>query len=129
MCGLDVTERALVYPEEWEKIREMNGPVARVVAELFDFFFIHLKELGHSGVTLHDPCALLAITDPDMFTMKDYYIEVETKGEYCRGETVADINSVLKKKPNVRAVMDLNRDLFIKKLYDACAYFENKEIR
>ncbi|MBO7698939.1 MAG: nucleoside hydrolase, partial [Erysipelotrichaceae bacterium] len=33
MCGLDVTEKALVYPEDWERIRTLNNPVARIVAE------------------------------------------------------------------------------------------------
>lgn len=129
MCGLDVTEKALVYPSEWEVIRKMGNPVAKVVAELFDFFFIHLKELGHEAVTLHDPCAYLAISDPEMFTMADYYIEVETRGEYCRGATVADLNNTLHKKPNVTAVMDLDRSCFIKKLYEACESYQNWEVK
>ena len=32
MCGLDVTEKALVYPEDWERIRALHNPVAEVVA-------------------------------------------------------------------------------------------------
>ena len=46
MCGLDVTEKAMVYPEEWEKIRALDNPVAKTVAGWCDFFFIVYSSCG-----------------------------------------------------------------------------------
>jgi hypothetical protein len=38
MAGLDVTEKALVFPEDFERVRAVGNPVAKVVAEWLDFF-------------------------------------------------------------------------------------------
>lgn len=38
MAGLDVTEKAQIYPEEFDIIRNLGNPVANTVAEWFDFF-------------------------------------------------------------------------------------------
>lgn len=124
MCGLDVTEKAMIYPDEWEEIRQMNNPVAKVVAGWLDFFFIHLKELGWDGATLHDPCSILSISNPEIFKMKDYYVDVILNGDYSRGETLADYHNQLNKKANCTCVMDVDRNKFVKLLIEACKYYE-----
>lgn len=128
MCGLDVTERALVYPEDWERIRALNNPVAKVVAEWFDFFFIHMKSLGWKGACTHDPCAIMSLIHPEIFTIKDYYVDIELQGKYCRGATIADYHNKLQKKANCRCVVDLDREKFVDYLVEACARFEGWEV-
>ena len=128
MCGLDVTEKALVYPEDWERIRALNNPVAKTVAEWFDFFFIHVSSLGWKGATTHDPCAVMSLLHPEIFDIRDYYVEIETKGEYCRGATVADYHDVLHMEHNCRCVMDLDREKFVDYLVEACASFADWEV-
>ena len=123
MCGLDVTEKAMIYPEEWEQIRDMDNKVAKTVAAWLDFFFIHLKELGWDGATLHDPCSILSLSHPEIFTFRDYYVDVEIKGEYSRGATIADYRNVLGREPNCRAVMDVDREKFVELLVEACRSF------
>ena len=34
MAGLDVTEKALIKPYDFERIRELNNPVAKIVASV-----------------------------------------------------------------------------------------------
>lgn len=128
MSSLDVTEKALVYPEEFDIIRNLNNPVAKVVAEWFDFFFIHVKSLGHKGATLHDPCAIMSLIHPEVFTIKDYYVDVELSGNYTRGTTVADYLGRTGNKPNCKCVVDLNRDKFVQLLIDACKQYEGWKI-
>ena len=128
MCGLDVTEKALVYPSDWEKIRQLNNPIAKIVAEWLDFFFIHVSSLGHKGATLHDPCAIMSIIHPEIFTIKDYYVDIETAGNYCRGTTVVDYLNRSGNKPNCRCVVDLDREKFVQYLYEACSKYEGWQI-
>ena len=123
MCGLDVTEKAMIYPEEWEQIRNMDNDVAKTVAAWLDFFFIHLKELGWEGATLHDPCSILSLSHPEIFTFKDYYVDVEIKGEYSRGATIADYHNVRNKKVNCKAVVDVDREKFVGLIIEACRSF------
>ena len=61
---------------------------------------------------MHDPCAVMALIHPEIFTFEDYYVQVETGGEYCRGATVADRRRVMDKAPNAKCIMNLNRDAF-----------------
>lgn len=126
MCGLDVTEKAMIYDYEWQKIRELNNPVAVTVAEWLDFFYKHLKELGWPGATLHDPCAVLTLVHPEIFKYKDLYVQIETKGEYCRGETVGGNSELENKKPNCRAFVDIDREAFVELLIDYCKKYEGR---
>ncbi len=121
MCGLDVTEKAIIYPEEWEVLRTMDNPVAKTVAAWLDFFFIHLKELGWDGATLHDPCSILSLSHPEIFDIRDYFVDIDLTGEYTRGETVADYRGRF--APNCKAVVDIDRKKFVELLIEACASF------
>ncbi|MEA4972628.1 MAG: nucleoside hydrolase [Candidatus Metalachnospira sp.] len=119
MAGLDVTEKAQIYPEEFEIIRQVGNPVAKTVAEWFDFFFLYHKALGYRGAAVHDAVAVAAITHPEIFEVKDMYVEVETEGDYCKGATIGDIKGKLGKAPNAHVLWNLDRDAFAKILIDA----------
>lgn len=126
MCGLDVTEKALCYPEEYERIRQIDNPVAQVVAGWFDFFMKHLLSIGWKGATLHDPCCIAYLSHPELFKTKDVYCQVELSGQYTRGATVADFNGIYNQEPNVKAVMDIDREAFIELLIDCCKSYSKE---
>ena len=113
MCGLDVTERALVKPADIERMREIDNPVARIVAEWLDFFYLFHKEKGYSGAPVHDAVAVIALTNPEILTMKPCFVDVELPGDYCRAATVADPYGVWGQEANINVVMDIDRDRFI----------------
>ena len=124
MAGLDVTEKAQIYPEEFEIMRNLGNPVAKTVAEWFDFFFQYHKSKGYRGAAVHDAVAVAAITNPEIFEVKDMYVEVETEGDYCPGATIGDIKNRYEKEPNVHVLWNLDRDAFAKILINACASYE-----
>ncbi len=123
MAGLDVTEKAQIYPEEFDIIRNLGNPVAKTVAEWFDFFFQYHKSKGYRGAAVHDAVAVAAITNPEIFEVKDMYVEVETEGEFCQGATIGDIKNKTGNKPNVHVLWNLDRDAFAKLLINACASY------
>lgn len=127
MNGLDVTEKALCYPEEYERIRAIGNPVADVVAGWFDFFMKHLTSIGWSGATLHDPCAVLSVVYPELFEFKELYVEVELNGQYTRGATVPDYYGLLKKEPNAKVAVNIDREKFIELLVECCQAYSVKE--
>lgn len=129
MCGLDVTNRALVCPEDWERIRQLDNPIAKTVAGWLDFFWIRCKELGYKGCTVHDPCAVMSLLHPEIFTIKDYYVDIELNGKYCRGATVADYHNKYGNKPNCSCVVDLDREKFVDCLLEACSKYEGWEVK
>lgn len=123
MCGLDVTHRAQIYKNEIEEIRGIGNKVAVMVAELLDFFGKFHEavndKFGFDGSPLHDPVAVAWVINPNLITTKSCHVDIETKGEFTTGCTVVDYNDVLNKPKNVDVALDIDREGFIKMLYEA----------
>ncbi len=120
MAGLDVTEKALIYPEDFETIRAARNPVASVVADWLEFFYGFHRERGYEGAPVHDAVAVAVITNPEIMKIEEYYVEVETKGEFCRGATIADRYGVTGKKPNAKVIVGIDREKFVELIVEAC---------
>lgn len=118
MAGLDVTEKALVTPADFERIRAQGSAVSDVVWQWLEFFYQFHRRLGYAGAPMHDPCAIMALLYPELFTIKDYYVRVETLGDYCKGATVADWNGLEGKAPNAACIMDVDRQAFADRLVE-----------
>ncbi|GAB3690199.1 pyrimidine-specific ribonucleoside hydrolase RihA [Spirosoma flavus] len=122
MCGLDVTHQALVFQEDIERFRGIGNQSGNVVAELMDFFSIFYRrerpEL-EGGAALHDPCAIAYLINPSIFSAKPCYVDVEVNGKLTTGTTVVDFFDVLKQKPNVNFVYEIDRVRYINLIYDA----------
>ena len=121
MCGLDVTHKAMIFKDETERIRAIGNKTGKLVAELLDFFdLFHRKEgFGFAGAPLHDPCAVAYAIDPSIFTTKDYFVEIETRGQHTLGATVVDFKNSRGKEKNVKIVLDLDREKFIDLMYES----------
>lgn len=115
MSGLDVTERALIFPQDFERIRAVGNPVARVVADWLEFFYGFHREIGYAGAPVHDPVAVVSLIRPDLLTSKPLCVEIETQGEYCRGATVGHA----RKPANALVNFDIDRDGFADLLVEA----------
>lgn len=115
MSGLDVTEKALIFPEDFERIRAVGNEVAFIVAEWLEFFYIFHRSIGYEGAPMHDPVAVLSLIKPELLVTEEMCVEIETKGEYCRGTTVGH-----KEKPaNARVNMNIDRKGFADLLVEA----------
>lgn len=123
MAGLDVTEKALVFPEDFERIRALKNPVATVVAEWLDFFYGFHRSIGYPGAPVHDAVAVAALLKPEIMTMVDMYVAIELAGDYCRGTTVGDKLNVLKQPANARVIMNIDREAFVDLLAEAAAHY------
>lgn len=130
MAGLDVTEKALVTPEDVEVIRSIGNPVSNIVAEWLDFFAKFHLSIGYQGAPMHDPCAVMVLIHPEVFELKEMYVQIETSGEYTKGMTVGDYYGVTGKKPNATVLMNVNREAFIAKLVEYIkAYSQEDETK
>ena len=123
MAGLDVTLKALVFPEDFERIRALGNRVAVVVAEWLDFFYNFHRSLGYTGAPVHDAVAVAALIKPEILTARDYYVQIETSGDFCRGATVADHYGFTNQPPNTHALVDIDREAFVDLLAEAAAWY------
>lgn len=129
MAGLDATEKALVLPEDFQRIRAVGNQVAAVAADWLDFFFTFPRSLGYEGAPVHDPCAVAVLLKPELFAIRDLYVEVETAGEFCRGATVGDLRGRTGHAPNARCLMDTDREGFVNLLIEAVKAYDGREVR
>lgn len=119
MAGLDVTEKALVCPEDFQRIRAVGNKVAITVADWLEFFYQFHKTMDYPGAPIHDAVAVTALVKPEILTMRDMYVDVETAGDYCKGCTVGDWFGTTGKKPNTKVLLDIDREAFVDLLVDA----------
>lgn len=124
MAGLDVTEKALILPEDFARIRDIGGDVCRIVSEWLEFFYKFHRTLGYEGAPMHDPCAVMALVHPELFTMRPLYVEIETCGEYCKGTTVGDLFGTTGHAPNATCIMDVDRKAFADTLVQMMAFYK-----
>ena len=128
MCGLDVTEKAIIRPDDFPRIRGVGNQAADIVAGWLEFFYRYPMEIGYSGAPVHDPCAVLVLTNPEIFKMRDLYVDIELDGALTRGETVADFRPWSDKKPNVTCAMDIDRDRYVDLLIEALKTYDGREV-
>ncbi|MEN9646753.1 MAG: hypothetical protein RL238_3422 [Actinomycetota bacterium] len=92
MSGLDLTHQFQALPHRIEMVRALPGQLAHVLAGLLDFFS-HTYTSRHHGIggaAVHDPLAVMALTHPDLFTVRNAHVEVETDGVRTLGMTIID---------------------------------------
>lgn len=123
MAGLDVTEKALILPEDFERVRALGNPVSTIVAEWLEFFYKFHRSIGYDGAPMHDPCAVMVLLHPEIFTVKPMYVQIETAGEYCRGTTVGDVLGFSGHAPNADVLLDVDRDRFADLLVEAIRFY------
>jgi inosine-uridine nucleoside N-ribohydrolase len=129
MVGSDVGERTLITRDDLAKLRATHGPQNDFISSIVDFYVTRSEKSGWSGAAMYDPLAVAIAMDPTLGTLKEMHVDVETKGEFTRGETVAnrmgsDENNVLHGdhyeiegfialKPNARVCLASDRARFL----------------
>ncbi len=130
MIGSDVGERTLMTRKDIAQLQAARGPESDFVAKLADFYLTRSEKSGYQGAAMYDPLAVATAIDPGLVTLKDMHVDVETRGEFTRGETVAnrmgsdennvlhgdhyEIDGVIDLKPNARVCLASDADRFLK---------------
>ena len=132
MIGSDVGERTLITRAHLAQLQALHGSESEFVAKLADFYLTRSETSGYSGAAMYDPLAVATVIDATLVTLKDMHVDVETKGEFTRGETVAnrmgsnennvlhgdhyEIDGVVELKPNARVCLASDADRFLQLL-------------
>jgi non-specific riboncleoside hydrolase len=112
MCGLDVTNFAILLAEQINEIRHYNK-----TGEMLFLLFQHYRGGSmKTGLKMHDACAVMYLLKPEIFTADEYFVDIETSGEYSRGKTIVDIKGKLNRKPNATVCTEINVDKFCEEL-------------
>lgn len=90
MIGSDVGERTIITRKHLADLQALHGPESDFIAKLADFYITRSEKSGYQGAAMYDPLAVAAVIDLTLVTLKEMHVDVETRGEFTRGETVAN---------------------------------------
>ncbi len=113
MCGLNLTHQFMLHEADVSRIRALDNPVATFAAELLSFYARAYADtfFGRAEGPLHDPCAVLAVTYPELLRTEPRHVEVELRGEHTRGMTVVDERGVRPSAAaNVQVAYSIDRE-------------------
>ncbi len=120
MVGLDVTERVRCTPEDFVSIAAHSPRIGGFLSQAADFYFdFHVPKTKERCCFMHDPSAIFAVTDRELFEFENMPLDVVTKGkEMGRTKRSSDLT-----KRTVRVAIEVQarslRDKFIEILGNA----------
>lgn len=136
MDGLDVGNQTLFTQKDVDKLKQTHGPMNDFMVLVTQFLVDLSAKYGDPGAPMYDPLAVGQAIDSTFLKTQPMHVDVETKGEYSRGETVAnrhnyyennvlhgdhyEIEGIVPVKPNVDVAVGVDserfKELFISRL-------------
>ena len=113
MIGLDVTHKALLYPDVVDELRA-SGRVGNLVAELYDFYHAHhVRMYGWEGSPVHDAVAVGHVLRDDLLRTEHRHVLIDIGPEPSRGRTYVDLWKRTAREPNAHVGVDIDGPGFI----------------
>lgn len=123
MAGLDLTHRFRLGRDHAAALAAIPTEIGRFTADLLGFFLERYeRRSGMPSAPMHDPCALLALTDPELFEVTPLHVVVELAGRHTRGMTLCDQRDVHRRgEANVEVLTGIDAERAWDRLYAAIA--------
>lgn len=122
MCGLNLTHQLGATDAEAGDFRALGTATGVFVADLLDHYITsYERTYGIRRAAIHDPCAVLAVTHPELFEFERRQVRVELTGTHTRGMTVVDRRQPPPGDGPVEVAMAIDADRAMELLIDACA--------
>jgi purine nucleosidase len=90
MVGLDVGNKTLLSRKHLDELGKTHGPVNDFIYQVAKFLIGLSDKFGETGTPMYDPLAVGVAIDSSIVTAPLMHVDVETRGEFSRGETVAN---------------------------------------
>ena len=129
LVGLNVTHQTLFTRADLDHLARTRGPENDFAVNVLTYMVALAARLGAPGTPMHDPLAVGAAIDRTLITTQAMRVDVETRGEFTRGETVASrtntsdhrvlrdghyaIDGIEKVTPNVQVAVTSDATRFI----------------
>jgi len=92
MAGLNLTRQVQMGESAIAALRQAATKTSTTAADALDFYAeFALANYGVKSSAMHDPCAVLEVSNPELFGRQAMKVDVETDGAHTRGMTVCDL--------------------------------------
>jgi len=132
MVGLDVGDKTLFSQKYLDQLGQTHGPVNDFIYAVAKYLINLAAQFGSPGTPMYDPLAVGVAIDATLVKAPEMHVDVETRGEFTRGETVANrrgyvernvlhgdryvIEGADKVTPNAKVCVDVEADRFLQLL-------------
>jgi purine nucleosidase len=129
MVGLDVGDKTLLTKKHLEQLHQTHGPMSDFIYQVGIYLTDLAAKFGEAGTPMYDPLAVGVAIDSALVTAPAMHVDVETRGEFTRGETVANrrgyvernvlhgdryvIEGADKVEPNAKVCTDVQAERFL----------------
>ena len=129
MVGLDVGDKTLLGPKQLDELGKTHGPVNDFIYAVAKYLITLAAQFDFPGTPMYDLLAVGVAVDATLVKAPAMHIDVETRGEFTRGETVANrrgaiernvlhgdhyvIEGVDKVAPNAKVCTEIEADRFL----------------
>ena len=129
MCGLDGNDFCGIT------IDELNGYLEKVkgskIEDLFSHIFKHFVKRRIAGgpedciQVINDAITMAYLIDGNLGKTQKCFVQVETKGTVCAGQTIVDFNGISKQEPNVDVLVWSDKKMFTDMLDKMIEFYKN----
>lgn len=136
MVGLDVGDKTLISGKQLAELGRTHGPVNDFIYSVVKYLVELSEKHGSPGSPMYDPLAVGVAIDATLVTAPAMHVDVETRGQFTRGETVANRHGTIERNvlhgdryviegldpvsPNAKVCVDVQAerflDLFVSKI-------------
>jgi inosine-uridine nucleoside N-ribohydrolase len=129
MVGLEVGDKAMLSQKYLDQLSQTHGPINDFIAAVLKYLVDLSGQFGEAGTPMYDPSAVAVAIDATLVKTKAMHVDVETRGEFTRGETVGNrrgyvernvlqgdryvIEGADKVEPNAKVCVDVDADRFL----------------
>ncbi len=129
MVGLDVGDKTLLGKEQLDQLAGTHGPISDFIHQVASYLVKLSAQYGSPGTPMYDPLAVGVAIDATLVQAPAMHVDVETRGEFTRGETVANrrgfvernvlrgdryvIEGLDKVEPNAKVCVAVDADRFL----------------
>ena len=132
MVGLDVGDKTLFSKKYLDQLSQTHGPINDFIYAVGKYLIDLSAQFGSPGTPMYDPLAVGVVIDATLVKSPEMHVDVETRGDFTRGETVANrrgavernvlhgdhyvIEAVDKIAPNTKVCVDVDANRFLQLL-------------
>ena len=129
MVGLDVGDKTLLTKKHLDALARSHGPINDFIYQVASYLVDLSAKFDSSGTPMYDPLAVGVAIDATLVKAPAMHVDVETRGEFTRGETVANrrgaiernvlhgdryiIEGLDKVEPNANVCVEVDADRFL----------------
>jgi len=90
MVGLDVGDKTLLGKKQLDQLAQTHGPINDFIYKVAKYLVDLSAQFDSPGTPMYDPLAVGVAVDSTLVKAPPMHVDVETRGDFTRGETVAN---------------------------------------